>query len=116
MVSSEIKVRQRFLLPKLYEPKIRYYYSVSGKIYHSNKFSPEGNPLDIQEEYAQRIWQKYRPGKSVVVYHNPDKPHDAALDLGERLETSAIVAVGIAICAGLAVIVLMMVFVLGIFD
>lgn len=68
----------------MYSAKVKYQYSINGITYFSEKISM-GKFSTSSRNQAQKIADKYPPGKEVVVYYNPDNPDEAVLEPDETI-------------------------------
>ena len=66
----------------IYEPRISYGYSISGKPYESNSISYKQNPNTTSRGPADNVISKYPKGSRVRVYYDPDNPTNAVLETG----------------------------------
>ncbi|MFH0863166.1 MAG: DUF3592 domain-containing protein [Candidatus Altiarchaeota archaeon] len=67
-----------------YKAALDYNYSVSGRVYHSNKIS-SGDYGSSDSSHAQDIVSDYPIRKKVTVYYDPAKPSNAILEPGVPL-------------------------------
>ena len=65
----------------LYSPNVKYKYTVIGKTYMNDLISFASKSGDLT--YAKGIVEKYMPGKSVIVYFEPNDPQFSVLVPGK---------------------------------
>ena len=81
----------------MYSADVVFEYMVAGESYESNKVRVStGTSSSSDSAKAHKITKKYRKGKSVSVYHDPDAPEYAVLEPGVFLESKILWYVGLA--------------------
>jgi hypothetical protein len=86
-----------------YEARIFFEYHVSGKLYRSNRVilgESAGGAFSWSKTKAEKYLSAYPTGKEVKVLYNPNSPHDAYLERGEKYSTGTFaVAAGFLLLA-----------------
>ena len=63
-----------------YEPVITYNYAVAGKLHEGKRIRLTG--MTYHKAWARGIAKRYRVGRTVTVYYDPDSPEKAVLERG----------------------------------
>ena len=81
-----------------YYPQVKYEFSVNGKTYTGDSFSPGGmvNGYSSRSQ-AENFLADYRVGSNVTVYYDPDNPEQNALSVGVGGDAYIFLVVGIFI-------------------
>ncbi len=80
-----------------YSPSITYEYEVSGQTYRSSNLSFAGDMHPADSGYAQAVVNHYLTYPHVIVYYDPSKPTQSALDrkIGNSWKVMVWVGVGL---------------------